>query len=64
MQDDPGFARNAMRAGASGYVLKEAADDELVQAVRAAAAGGTYLNPRLGGRLAAEPTDPPAPRTT
>jgi two-component system response regulator NreC len=55
MQNDPAFAREALRAGAMGYVLKEAADDELVQAVRLAAAGRTYLNPELGARLAAEP---------
>ena len=55
MQDDPAFAREAMRAGALGYVLKEAADAELVEAVRHAAAGSTYLHPRLGARLAAEP---------
>jgi two-component system response regulator NreC len=61
MQDDPGFAREALRAGVRAYVLKEAADDELVQAVRAAAGGSTYLNPRLGARLAAEPPAPPGP---
>jgi two-component system response regulator NreC len=55
MQDDPAFAREAMRAGALGYVLKEAADAELVEAVRTAAGGGTYLHPRLGARLASEP---------
>ncbi len=55
MQNDPAFAREALRAGALGYVLKEAADDELVQAVRLAAEGRTYLNPELGARLAAEP---------
>jgi two-component system response regulator NreC len=55
MQDDPAYAREAMRAGALGYVLKEAADSELVDAVRIAAAGDTYLHPRLGARLAAEP---------
>jgi two-component system response regulator NreC len=38
-------------------VLKEAADSELVQAVRSAADGLTYLNPTLGARLAAEPPD-------
>lgn len=53
MQSDPGFARDALRAGAIGYVLKEAADDELVRAVRYAAEGVTYLNPMLGARLAA-----------
>jgi two-component system response regulator NreC len=57
MQDDPAFAREAMRAGALGYVLKEAADAELVEAVRVAAAGQTYLHPRLGARLAAEPAE-------
>ena len=55
MQNDPAFAREALRAGATGYVLKEAADTELVQAVRLAAEGRTYLNPELGARLAAEP---------
>jgi len=56
MQEEPAFARQALSAGAIGYVLKEAADDELVEAVRRAARGETYLNPRLGARLAAEPT--------
>jgi two-component system, NarL family, response regulator NreC len=55
MQDDPAFAREALRAGALGYVLKEAADSELVRAVRLAADGRTYLHPELGARLAAEP---------
>jgi two-component system response regulator NreC len=58
MQDDPAFAREAMRAGAIGYVLKEAADAELVEAVRMAARGQTYLQPQLGARLAAAPDDP------
>ena len=57
MHNDPAFAREALRAGATGYVLKEAADTELVQAVRLAAEGRTYLNPELGARLAAEPSD-------
>ncbi len=61
MQDDPGFAREALRAGVLAYVLTEAADDELVEAVRAAARGDRYLNPRLGARLAAEPPGPPGP---
>ena len=55
MQSELAFAREAMRAGALGYVLKEAADAALVQAVRMAAAGETYLQPELGARLAAEP---------
>jgi len=53
MHNDPAFAREALRAGAAGYVLKEAADTELVRAVRLVAAGRTYLNPQLGARLAA-----------
>lgn len=55
MQNEPAFARKALQAGVRGYVLKEAADGELVQAVRSAAAGDTYLQPALGARLAAEP---------
>jgi two-component system, NarL family, response regulator NreC len=61
MQEDPSFARHALQAGAAGYVLKEAADTELVQAVRMAAGGRTYLNPELGARLAAEPATPDGP---
>lgn len=61
MQQDPEFARRALRAGALGYVLKEAADAELVEAVRSAADGRTYLNPSLGARLAATPEWPPGP---
>jgi two-component system, NarL family, response regulator NreC len=61
MQDDPAFAREALRGGAVGYVLKEAADAELVEAVRMAALGRTYLHPELGARLAAEPPKPEGP---
>lgn len=55
MQEDPEFARQALRGGALGYVLKEAADRELVEAIRRAHGGETYLNPALGARLAAAP---------
>jgi len=61
MQEDPAFAREALRAGAKGYVLKQAAGTELVQAVRAAAGGGTWLNPELGARMAAAPPAPSGP---
>jgi two-component system response regulator NreC len=61
MQEDPEFARQALGGGAAGYVLKEAADHELVEAIRAAAAGDTYLNPRLGARLAATPASEEPP---
>jgi two-component system response regulator NreC len=59
MQDEPAYAREALTAGALGYVLKEAADTELVEAVRAAHAGNSYLNPRLGAQVAAAPVGPP-----
>ena len=61
MQNDAGFAREALRAGAVGYVLKEAADAELVEAVRMAAEGRTYLDPSLGARIAAGPSAPTGP---
>jgi two-component system response regulator NreC len=57
MQENPAFARAALRAGALGYVLKDAADTELTDAVMLAAEGRTYLNPELGAKLAAEPPD-------
>jgi two-component system, NarL family, response regulator NreC len=53
MQDDPRYVREAFEAGASGYVLKEAAADEVVNAVRDVAAGGRYVHPTLGARLVA-----------
>jgi two-component system response regulator NreC len=53
MQDDPRYVREAFAAGASGYVLKEAADTELVSAVREVARGGNYVHPALGARMAA-----------
>ena len=59
MQNEPAYARQALSAGVLGYVLKDAADAELVEAVRRAAAGDSYLNPRLGARLASEPSGPP-----
>jgi two-component system response regulator NreC len=61
MQNDPSFARQALQAGALGFVLKEAADDELLGAIKLAAEGENYLNPRLGARLAAQPAQPSGP---
>ncbi|HVW19436.1 MAG TPA: response regulator transcription factor [Solirubrobacteraceae bacterium] len=61
MQDEPAFIRGALGAGATAYVLKEAADAELVDAIRLAARGEGYLNPRLGARLAREPSGPEDP---
>lgn len=47
MHSQPGYARRALRAGAAGYVLKLAAPEELVQAIRAALDGGTFVSPAL-----------------
>jgi two-component system response regulator NreC len=66
MQDDPSYVREAFAAGARGYVLKEAADEEVVAAVREIANGGRYVHPALGARMveaeaearAAEEADP------
>jgi len=57
MQDDPQYVREAFAAGASGYVLKEAADTEVVSAVREVAKGGRYVDPELGARLIAADGD-------
>ena len=51
MQDDPRYVREAFAVGARGYVLKEAADAELVAAIREVANGGRYVHPTLGARL-------------
>jgi two-component system, NarL family, response regulator NreC len=53
METDPAYAREAIQTGVLCYVLKEAVDEELVSAVRLAAAGKTYLQPELGAKLAA-----------
>jgi two-component system response regulator NreC len=58
MQNDAELAREALRAGATGFVLKESAKEELIQAVRLAAQGRTYLTPELGARLATEAATP------
>jgi two-component system response regulator NreC len=53
MQDDPNYVREAFAAGAAGYVLKEAADTDVVAAVREVARGGRYVHPALGARMVA-----------
>ena len=57
MQDEPRYVREAFEAGASGYVLKEAADSDLVAAIREIAGGGRYVHPELGARLIAAETE-------
>ena len=56
MQDDPRYVREAFEAGARGYVLKEAADAEVVAAIREVAGGGRYVHPELGARMIAAET--------
>lgn len=51
MQDDPHYVREAFAVGAAGYILKEAADTDLVTAVREVAGGGSYVHPTLGARM-------------
>jgi len=60
MQDDPSYVRQAFAAGAAGYLLKEAADADLLQAIREVAARRRYVHPVLGARVAAAEgtTDP------
>lgn len=54
MDNEPSVAQAVMRAGARGFVLKEAAHSELALAVRRVAAGEGYVNPQLAGRMALE----------
>lgn len=58
MQNDPRVARDLLRAGASAYVLKQAAERQLGDAIRIAARGGAYIDPELGGALAQLDADP------
>lgn len=58
MQNDARMARDLLRAGAAGYVLKQAAERQLPAAVRAAAGGSTYIDPELGGAVAKLEADP------
>jgi two-component system, NarL family, response regulator NreC len=55
MQNEPAFAREALRAGAKGFVVKQSAAAELVAAIRTVVSGETYINPVLGAKVAAEP---------
>ena len=65
MQDDPNYVREAFAAGAAGYILKEAADTDVVAAVREVASGGRYVHPTLGARMvAADAEERSEPKTT
>lgn len=58
MQSDPRMARDLLRAGASGYILKQGAESQLTEAIRVAASGESYIDPKLGGALAKLEADP------
>lgn len=58
--DDEQFARQAIKAGAIGYVIKDAAKDELVKAVRSAAKGETLISTSVARKLIDEMTEPTA----
>jgi two-component system response regulator NreC len=58
MQSDPRKARELLRAGAAGFVLKQAAERKLTEAIRIAAGGGAYIDPELGGMMARLEADP------
>ena len=51
MYDTPEYVQRAMQAGACGYVLKDAPAEEIVAAIEAVAAGGTFLSPGVSRRL-------------
>ncbi len=51
---DSGYLQQLLRAGASGYVLKQSAPTELLHAIRAVATGGKYLDPSVAGKVIGE----------
>lgn len=51
VHEDEGYLRGLLEAGASGYVLKRSATEDLIHAIRTVASGGTYIDPNLAGRL-------------
>lgn len=60
MHEERGYVARLLRAGAAGYVLKRTASAELVRAIRAVAAGGTYVDPSLAGALLSDRSQRPA----
>jgi DNA-binding NarL/FixJ family response regulator len=51
VHEDKGYIRQLLAAGAAGYVLKRAAADELIHAIRVVAGGGIYLDPTMAGKV-------------
>ena len=52
MHSDRRFVEGMLKAGASGYLIKDCASEELVRAIRSVAAGQTYLSPAVAGKVA------------
>src|SRR4051794_20894766 len=51
VHEDKGYIRQLMAAGAVGYVLKRAAGEEVIHAIRVVAGGGVYLDPAVAGKV-------------
>src|SRR4030095_9626910 len=64
VHEDKSYLRELLDAGAAGYVLKRAAAEELIRAIRAVASGGVYVDPRVAGKLFRAFTEPAAATTT
>lgn len=65
VHEESSYLRQLLQAGAAGYVLKRAAGDELIRAIRVIAAGDTYLDARVAGSLVRTFVDPkPTPVAT
>jgi DNA-binding NarL/FixJ family response regulator len=60
VHEDTSYLRQLLTAGAAGYILKHAAADDLIQAIRMVAAGGVYLDPALASHVVARYVRVPA----
>lgn len=60
VHEDTSYLRQLLAAGAAGYILKHAAADDLIQAIRIVAGGGVYLDPALAGHVVARYVRVPA----
>lgn len=58
---DDGYLQQLLRAGASGYVLKQSSSVELLHAIRSVAAGGKYLDPAVAGKVMGSYIAKPSP---
>ena len=64
VHEDEALLREAMRAGASGYIIKHAAESELISAIHSLKIGDMYVHPRMIQALFTEPEPPKAPSTS